>query len=206
MTKLLHKLLPNKLSDAILADLAKSNLTEHDALALGWHQDKHGNLAMPYGNGSGLKRTRLTIPITKQGKSQRYFQPAGSSPELYLPSIGGVDWATVKSKTHETLYVTEGEKKAAIACKVGLPCIGLGGVDCWARKGGIPLSQWDEFNFAGRHVVIIFDSDIIDKAAVQLAERRLAHMLHSRGANVSRLRLSETLLNDCIKSLLGSPK
>jgi Domain of unknown function (DUF3854) len=198
-------LTPTRLSQVILDDLAKSNLTEQDALSLGWFQDKHGNLVMPYGNGSSLKRTRLTVPISRRGKLQRYFQPAGSSPELYLPCIGGIDWRIVKSDPDKTFYITEGEKKAAIACKVGLPCIGLGGVDCWARKGGIPLPQWDEFNFDQRHVVIIFDSDILDKASVQLAERRLAHMLHSRGAKVSRLRMSENLLNDCIRTLTGVP-
>jgi hypothetical protein len=193
------------LSQPILDDLAKSYLNAADAKTLGWYE-KAGNLVMPYLNGSSLERTRLTVPINKKKKSMRYFQPVGTSPELYLPRIGGIDWENVKKDTHIPIYCTEGEKKAAIACKVGIPCIGLGGVDCWARRGGIPLSQWDEFSFTERTVVIVFDSDIIDKAPVQLAERRLAQMLTSRGAKVSRIRLSEMLMKECISKLVGASK
>lgn len=191
------------LSQPILDDLAKSYLDAADAKALGWYE-KDGNLVMPYLNGSDLERTRLTVPIFKKKKSMRYFQPAGTSPELYLPRIGGIDWEKIKKDACIPVYCTEGEKKAAIACKVGIPCIGLSGVDCWARKGGIPLPQWDEFDFVERKVVVVFDSDIIDKAPVQLAERRLAQMLISRGAKVSRIRLSEMLMNECISKLEGT--
>lgn len=191
------------LSQPILDDLAKSNLDAVDAKALGWYE-KNGNLVMPYQNGSGLERTRLTVPLIKKKKSMRYFQPAGTSPELYLPRIGGIDWDNVKKNVAITVYCTEGEKKAAIACKVGIPCIGLSGVDCWARRGGIPLPQWDEFDLVERKVVIVFDSDIIEKAPVQLAERRLAQMLTTRGAKVSRIRLSAMLMNDSIIKLKGA--
>lgn len=193
------------LSKPILNDLAKSYLDAEDADALGWYE-KDCNLVMPYLNGSGLERTRFTVPLIKKKKSMRYFQPAGTSPELYLPRIGGIDWDKIKQDASITLYCTEGEKKSAITCKVGLPCVGLAGVDCWARKGGIPLPQWDEFDFLNRIVVIVFDSDIIDKAPVQLAERRLAHMLTSRGAKVSRIRLSEILMNECVSKLAGASK
>lgn len=200
MTKLILKFAAPKFSQAILDDLASSDLTEQDALALGWYEDKHGNLGIPFKNGSPLVRTRFTVPKlrNKNGKQvfQRYSQPRGTNPELYLPSIGDFDWGDVKANASIRLYVTEGEKKSAIACKRGLPCVGLTGVDCWSRKGGIPLQQWDEFNLIGREVVIIFDSDIAHKQAVKSAERRLAHMLSARKAKVFRLRLSEDLFTD----------
>lgn len=198
MTKRILKSAVSKFTQAILDDLAKSDLTEQDALALGWREDKNGNLTMPFfNNGSSLVRTRFTVPRLhiRNGKQtfQRYSQPRGTAPELYLPAIGGFDWNDVKADASIRLYITEGEKKSAIACKRGLPCVGLTGVDCWSRKGGIPLPQWDEFDLVGRKVVIIFDSDITHKPAVKSAERRLAHMLSARKAKVFRLRLSEDL-------------
>jgi Domain of unknown function (DUF3854) len=193
------------LSQLILDDLAQSHLDAKDAADLGWYE-KNGNLVMPYLNGSGLERTRFSVPLIKKKKSMRYFQPMGTSPELYLPRIGGINWDKVKNDVSIKVYCTEGEKKAAVACKVGIPCIGLSGVDCWARKGGIALPQWDEFNFVERQVVIVFDSDIIDKAPVQLAERRLAQMLISRGAKASRIRLSESLMKECISRLKDASK
>jgi Domain of unknown function (DUF3854) len=198
MTTLAHKLKRPRFSQAIRDDLRKSGLEERDALELGWYQDAKGNLAMPYNNGSGLVRTRFTVPqlIERNGKQSflRYLQPRGTSPELFLPAIGNFDWNDVKTDTSIRLYITEGEKKSAIACKRGLPCIGLSGVDCWSRKGGIPLPQWDEFDFNDREVVIVFDSDIADKPAVKSAERRLAQMLNSRKAKVYRLRMSEEII------------
>lgn len=197
MTKKLLKPATPKFSQAILDDLAKSDLTEQDALALGWYEDKRGNLAIPFNNGSSLVRTRFTVPRLhiRNGKQifQRYSQPRGTAPELYLPAIGDFDWNDVKADASIGLYISEGEKKSAIACKRGFPCIGLTGVDCWSRKGGIPLPQWDEFDLVGREVVIIFDSDITHKPAVKSAERRLAHMLSARKARVFCLRLSEDL-------------
>ncbi|MBU3624766.1 DUF3854 domain-containing protein [Polynucleobacter sp. JS-Safj-400b-B2] len=198
MTTLTPKLRRPKLSQAIRDDLGNSDLVEQDALELGWYQDAKGNLAMPYNNGSGLVRTRFTVPqlIERNGKQSflRYLQPRGTPPELYLPTIGDFDWGEVKVDASIRLYITEGEKKSAIACKRGLPCIGLSGVDSWSRKGGIPLPQWDEFDFNDREVVIAFDSDIADKPAVKSAERRLAQMLNSRKAKVYRLRMSEEII------------
>lgn len=207
MSKKLLKPATSKFSQAILADLSKSDLTEQDALTLGWYEDRNGNLAMPFHNGLSLVRTRLTIPKLhiRNGKQtfQRYSQPRGSAPALFLPSIGGIDWDEVKADASVRLYLTEGEKKSAIACKRGLPCVGITGVDSWAHKGGVPLPQWDEFVLVGREVVIVFDSDIVDKPSVQSAERRLAHMLAARKAKVYRLRLSEgviTRFDDYLKN------
>jgi hypothetical protein len=187
------KYLKSRFSQPIRDDLAKSGLTESDAAKMGWHEDGAGDLVIPYNNGSGFARKRLSYPrrVMKNGKPslQRYSQPRGTKPELFLPSLGGVAWDKVKTDTSRRLIITEGEKKAAAACKVGLACIGLGGVECWASKGGVPLEDWHTFDFDGREVWIVFDSDIVDKPPVRSAARRLANMLVSRGGVVSMVAL-----------------
>lgn len=187
------KTLKSRFSQPIRDDLAKSGLSESDAIKMGWHQDAGGNLVIPYNNGTGFFRTRFSHPRQniKNGKAslQRYSQPRGTKPELFLPDLGGIPWEKVKADTSRRLIITEGEKKAAAACKVGLACIGLGGVECWASKGGIPLDDWDIFDLGEREVWIVFDSDIVDKPPVRSAARRLANMLASRGAVVSMVDL-----------------
>lgn len=179
----------------ICEDLEKSGLTPDDATRMGWHVDPAGNLVIPYNNGSGFARTRLAVPrqFMKGSKLayQRYSQPPRTKPELFLPRLGGIDWGAVKGDTSIPLVITEGEKKAAAACKVGLACIGLGGVDCWASKGGVPLPHWDQFELVAREVKITFDSDIIHKAPVRNAARRLANMLILRGAKVTMVKLPQ---------------
>lgn len=179
----------NSFSTSIRDDLAKSGLTENDAAKMGWHEDDVGDLVIPYSNVTGFTRTRFTIPrrVMKNGKPslQRYYQQRGTKPELFLPNLGGIAWDEVKTNASRRLIITEGEKKAAAACKIGLACLGLGGVECWASKGGVPLEGWDAFDFDGRGVWIVFDSDIADKPPVRSAARRLANMLSSRGTVVS---------------------
>lgn len=178
----------NLFSKAIREDLLKSGLSPEDAVELGF-LEVNGDLLLPYRNGSGFCRTRYTHPRKIGNKEMRYSQPKGSSPELYLPRIGGLDWEKIKRSPCIPLIISEGEKKAASACKTGLICIGLGGVDCWSQKGK-PIAQWNDFDLKDREVSIVYDSDIINKPAVQNAERRLANMLTQRGAIVRRVRLS----------------
>lgn len=175
-------------SKTIKEDLGKSGLTSEDGVKLGF-VEINGDMVIPYKNGSGLCRIRHSHPRKVGNKEIRYSQPKGSAPELYLPQIGNIDWVRIKRDVNVPLLITEGEKKAASACKVGIPTIGLGGVSCWSQNRR-PIAQWDEFNFKDREVSIVFDSDIIDKAPVQNAERRLANMLAQRGAIVRRVRLS----------------
>ncbi len=113
---------------------------------------------------------------------------AGWLCELYLPRIGKVNWTKAAKNPAEILLITEGEKKAAAACKAGYHCIGLGGVWNFKSRHGV-LQDWDQFAFTGRTVLIVYDSDIIDKPQVRYAEYALAVELVARGANVMRVRL-----------------
>jgi len=79
-----------------------------------------------------------------------------------------------------------GEKKAAKACKEGLPCIGLGGV--WSfrsKKKAEPLIEdFDEFTWEGREVLLIFDSDLSTNVNVMKALNMLSKELSGQGAFV----------------------
>lgn len=59
----------------------------------------------------------------------KYKQPRDTPNHLYFPR-GFWDLAN-KSPF---ILLTEGEKKAALSTKVGLPCVGVGGVDSWRNR------------------------------------------------------------------------
>jgi P4 family phage/plasmid primase-like protien len=178
------------LSQATLDDLARSGLTADDATVLGitelggWRP----GYRIPYPGTEGYWRVRFHTPRPGR-KPQRYDQPEGAPPHLYLAPLK-VDWAAVKADSTVPLYVVEGEKKAAALCKAGLAAIGVGGVACWRSKeysGALP--QWDEFAWSGRRVTIAYDADIVEKPDVAREERLLGAELTRRGAEVLRVRL-----------------
>lgn len=159
-------------------------------------------LRIPYFTLSGKKTEFYRIRYlesTKQGfkaltkaKELRYIQPPDSINELYLPPI--VDWAKIASKPAAPIVVTEGEFKAAAACKAGFYTIGLGGV--WNfRSATINQALLDDFkaiDWKGRVVVILFDSDAATNPKVMKAENELARQLTKEGADVRIGRMHKT--------------
>jgi len=144
---------------------------------------------IPYRDGFG--RVKLTkIYNWPEGKRRpKYMQARNTSPEPYFSPLVN-NWEAIFNNTSENLIFVEGEKKAITGISGGYYCVGLGGVWCWRSKGK-PLSQWEMIKFLGRHVYIVFDSDIVDKSEVQRAEREFAAYLKLRGANVKRIRLPD---------------
>lgn len=120
--------------------------------------------------------------ITK--KQPRYAQVIGTAPVAYLARTQ--NWAELLTDTSKPLIITEGEFKAAKACKEGFPTIGLGGVYNWrALKIGVPwLPSLEPFSWVRRSVYLCFDSDIRTNTMVQAALKELADELQSRGALV----------------------
>lgn len=58
----------------------------------------------------------------------KYKQPKDSGNHVYFPPT----WNKVAYQSDKPyIILTEGEKKAALACKLGYPCCALGGVDSW---------------------------------------------------------------------------
>jgi hypothetical protein len=142
----------------------------------------------PDGKPTKFYRVRyLTKPPGFAGalkKPQRYAQPKGSFNEVYLPPLLEKPWTTVLKDVNTPLVVTEGELKSAAACAAGLACLGLGGVDVWrSAKHAAPLLPVLElFEWTGRRVSIIYDSDAATNDNVVRAQNQLAKALVELGA------------------------
>ena len=119
-------------------------------------------------------------------KPRRYGQPTGSSCGVYLPPLLQQSWRSIAEDPSVALIVTEGELKAACACSLGCPTIGLGGVFNWrsAKHQQELLPILEEFVWIDRIVNLCFDSDIAINPMVRMAASRLAALLSQRGAKV----------------------
>lgn len=124
-------------------------------------------------------------------KPVRYVQEPNTAPVAYFP--GNQDWAPIVDDPNEPLIITEGELKAAKACKEGFPTIGLGGVYNWrSTKLGIEwLPSLEPVVWLRRNVYICFDSDYRTNPMVCAALHQLAKELHRRGAFVHLVNLPQ---------------
>jgi hypothetical protein len=119
-----------------------------------------------------------------RGKQQRYTQEPNTAPVAYYPR--NENWAEIAVDVGIPIILTEGELKAAKACKEGFPTIGLGGVYNWrSHKLGLEwLPSLDLVLWARRCVYICFDSDLSTNVMIAHALRELAEALVQRGAFV----------------------
>lgn len=117
-------------------------------------------------------------------KALRYAQPAKSVVTAYYPQMSNMPWADLVQDPAYPIIITEGELKAAKACKEGFATIGLGGVESFSsRKVGVEfLASLEIVNWVRRPVYIIFDSDVKVNPNVLRAMNRLAEALQERGA------------------------
>lgn len=124
-----------------------------------------------------------------QKKPPRYWQPPDTVPRAYFPPC--VNWVKVLDEVKNEIWITEGEKKAAAACRAGVACIGLGGVWSWrATKSRIPLiGDLATILMRGRPVKLCFDTDAEPKPLVQGALEMLGHVLGQRGAQIQVISL-----------------
>ena len=125
------------------------------------------------------------LPVDAKGREVRYIQPSDSGCCAYFPT--SIDWLPKQNDVASDLFITEGEIKAASACKIGMPCIGLGGVANFsnAKTFGIDfLRELEAIVWVHRRVYLIFDNDGVPKTGVVAALNRLGQMLVDRGAIV----------------------
>lgn len=193
-----------------LADLRASGLEDATIAACGYEavrphdikiQGVHSAYRIPYpaldGAKNGFERWRFFPAIQRaDGSKQKYFQPAGSAPHLYLCPC--CNWASVAKDSSVPLIIPEGEKKAAKACQEGLAAIGVAGLWNWRQKldngERLVIPTLDQFVWNGRDVLLVPDSDAwrpereVDLLAGFYA---LGQELVFRGANVRLLRLPE---------------
>lgn len=201
------------LSEATLEDLGRSGLTDDTISALQISDVRPHDLRrlpadvksayhLPYfsldGEQEDYGRLRLFPPVkTSDGHTMKYYQMPGTDPHAYLPPL--FDWRAIAAEPAYSVYIPEGEKKAAAGCQHGLPCIGIGGVWAWRVKvehvGRITLPIFDQFTWTGREVVLVPDSDAWrgDKQLFDILAGfyALAMDLSQRGASVSFKRLHD---------------
>ena len=201
------------LAALMLADLARSGLDKDDARAMRLVPRKAGELPdlYPVGDGyqipyftregvllEGMYRYRFIGDPRSKGfarmnnsKARRYTQPAGSPPEVYWAPF--TRWDMIVADANVPLIVTEGEKKSALATKLGTPCIGLGGVWSFRSKslGVRLLPELRSVTWENRQVFIAYDSDAVLNKDVCMAEGALAEELTRQGAQVKLIRLPE---------------
>lgn len=197
----------------ILADLKKSGLNLDNfqiellkdeaqlmkLLGFSSIQDKTGNWVniieilsylIPYPNDPGYYRLKLEHPIETNNGKIKYLSPKkemGFGNLAYiLPEVAK---ALKKYSPDKTIFITEGEKKAAKATLEGFPCIGLSGVWNWKDGECDFLPELEKFIWKNRTVFIVFDSDISKKHSVKQAELRLSLELLNRGSIVLSIRL-----------------
>lgn len=134
---------------------------------------------------------RLRYLKTLQGfkdltqKPVRYVQKPDTLPAVYYPQ-NQEDWPSICVDPRHPLIITEGELKAAKACKEGFPAIGVGGVYNW-RASKIGVSWLDSLTYITwptRSVYIVFDSDYRTNPMVCQALKDLGDALQDRGAYV----------------------
>jgi hypothetical protein len=122
--------------DLMLADLAKSKLSPEDISARVMESveqvitlTQHGvkGYVIPYFNILGRPQPFYRVRLFDF--EPKYKQPKDTPPYLYYPP-------KFKEVADGCTYViiTEGEKKAALATKLGFPTVALGGVDAWKNR------------------------------------------------------------------------
>lgn len=131
---------------------------------------------------SGNKAGQLSFAQQTDEKARRYVNEPEAGIAAYFPKT--VDWRAIAENIDEPVIFTEGEFKAAKACKEGFPTIGFGGVfNFRGYRQGVPfLPELDEFNWVKRYVYICYDSDFRTNKNICLAINMLAEELESRGA------------------------
>ncbi|MGE0368434.1 MAG: AAA family ATPase [Candidatus Dadabacteria bacterium] len=133
---------------------------------------------------SDLGFSRLKLRYPKDG-GPKYLSAKGSGNRPYLPLP--VQKELENENSTESIFITEGEKKAARATLDSFPCVGLPGVYGWKdRRFGESefLPELETLHWKGRKVYVVFDSDRADNHKVLKAERALAIELTRRGAGV----------------------
>lgn len=189
---------------AMITKLAESGLNEQDAKKLelkAYGTEDAKELALPLtaacfelpyfelsGKRNCFSRYRLLeSPAASNGfaaasaKPPKYLQHKNSEPNVYLSPV--IDWDDVFADPKIPIQVTEGELKAACACKLGYPTIGLGGVwSFMSKKLGVDfLPILEKCIWKDRRTMVVYDSDAAVNPDVVMAENKLARQLLKRG-------------------------
>lgn len=144
-----------------------------------------------------FKRYRLFS--AREDITRRYHQDANTQADVYIPTPLNLESFL---NANEPLYITEGELKAHYLCTLGIPAIGLPGVDMYKLSTN-QLFSGLELLPHNKPVIIVFDGEVKYEYVegvkhetatyrnVQAALRRLAAALQIRGHTVSHIQLGD---------------
>jgi Domain of unknown function (DUF3854) len=132
----------------------------------------------PDGETTSLQ-VRPDRPRVRGGKSIKYETPADS---LCILDVHPSMHESIRDPARD-LWITEGVKKGDSLTSRGECAVSLTGVWNFQRDGEL-LPCWQHIVLQGRTVRVVFDSDVMTKAEVQLALERLVGVLDDRGAKV----------------------
>jgi hypothetical protein len=142
-------------------------------------------LLFPYASARGgfmdAVRLKLFPPqVDAAGHAFKYAQPKGSAPRVYF----------IRHCLREVLdgdaplWVVEGEKKSLAVAQLGLPAIGIAGVEGWHIRGSRALlPDFDAIRLGGRIVEVLPDADYETNPNVRRAVERLGTALAACGAH-----------------------
>jgi Domain of unknown function (DUF3854) len=124
-------------------------------------------------------------PRIKDGNPVKYEQPAKHAPILDVPKRAH-SWVMDPA---QSLFITEGIKKADAGASAELGCVSIAGV--WNWKSDDVRAAFDLIPLKGRAVYLTFDSDWRRNSKVKQAMFRLAKALRQYGAIVHFIDLPE---------------
>lgn len=132
-----------------------------------------------------------TPQLDKQGRVQKYLS-AGNydlAPLFLDTGITGY-WQEIIGDKTQSIFITEGAKKAGAGLSVGLATISIPGVST-CRKNGRLHELLNLFTGFGRTFYLCFDNDVIVKKPVQTALLALAKELAATGSKVMIVTIPE---------------
>lgn len=168
-------------TDLMSEDLAKSGLTYQDMLARVLDEASRTAVnaasnvkgyVIPYFNIYGKLTQYYRIKITADGFGDiKYLQLPKTPNHVYFPK----DWRKTFDKTNGKICIlTEGEKKAALANRMGIPAVAFGGVDSWRNRTIVIPKGAEQFSLGSslgiKLPVSHFDESSISPLALGMQE------------------------------------
>jgi hypothetical protein len=141
---------------------------------------------MDHVRGGWMDHVRMKVfpSLTTEQGTIKYLQPKRSGVRIYFP-LATLD-AVLRSDA--PLYIVEGEKKSLSVAQLGLPAIGMCGVEGWHLGGSHALHpDLDDVGLRGRVVNVVPDADVRTNESVYRAVQRLGAALRARGVAEARV-------------------
>ncbi len=181
----------SKVDPIVSAEFKRRGLSDEDAIAMRVTQGSlygRSGVRLSYpklddGSDSGFARLR-----TLDGLNPKYLQEKETGVHAYYSPAPAArsraDWAAIAADPSIAVAFVEGEVKSYVVTRDVMPAIGLGGVNSYGSKkmGELILKEFRRFNWVGRKVGIIYDSDCATNPSVTWAQNDLALKLSEQGA------------------------